>query len=131
MTSAPQDESSRHDPSGDRSRGFNHGTMAEEAAKLVDVAQLWLAGRRGFGATGYGSATGDAEDVWSAATMPADGTGEDSAVPPECHGCPYCRVRRVVSGMSPDVYAHLADAVSSVSAALQAMEAGRSRGTTK
>ena len=131
MTSAPHDENPRHEPSGDRSRNFDHGTMAEEAAKLVDVAQLWLAGRRGFGVNGPRSATGHVEDVWSAATASMGGTGEDSAVPPECNGCPYCRVRRAVSGLSPEVYAHLADAVSSVSAALHAMEAGRPRGTPK
>ena len=51
----------------------------------------------------------------------ADGT------PPECHGCPYCRIRRALSDVSPEVYEHLADAVSSLGAALRALDSGRRR----
>lgn len=97
-----------------------HGSMAEEAVKLVEVAQLWLAS--------HGSpARGDVpEDVWSQATAP---TGDhNAALPPECQGCPVCRVRRAVSGVTPEVYGHLADAVSSLGAALRAMESGRRDG---
>ena len=47
-----------------------HGTMAEEAARLADVAHLWLAsqsfGRPGAGGSGgtAGAAT-DSGDVWA------------------------------------------------------------------
>ncbi len=97
-----------------------HGSMAEEAVKLVEVAQLWLASHGS-------SARGDVpDDVWSRATAPpADHNG---SLPPECQGCPVCRVRRVVSGVTPEVYGHLADAVSSLGAALRAMESGRRDG---
>jgi hypothetical protein len=96
---------------GDR---FPHGTMAEEAAKLADVAHLWLASQS---AQAGRSAR---EDVWAQATAPI------SHEPPECRGCPYCRVRRALSDVSPEVYEHLASAVSSLGAALRAMDSGRS-----
>ena len=96
--------------SGDR---FPHGTMAEEAAKLVDVAHLWLASQ----STQAGRSARD--DVWAQATAP------DAQEPPECRGCPYCRVRRALSDVSPEVYEHLADAVSSLGAALRAMDGSR------
>ncbi len=89
-----------------------HGSMAEEAAKLVDVARLWLASQ---------SVTkGGGDDVWAEATA-------DERTPTECQGCPYCRVRRALSDVSPEVYEHLADAVSSVGAALRALDANRKR----
>ncbi len=91
-----------------------HGSMAEEAAKLVDVAHLWLA------AQSHTSSRSGPDDVWAAATA-------DSAPPPECQGCPYCRVRRALSDVSPEVYEHLADAVSSLGAALRALDTSRRR----
>jgi hypothetical protein len=90
-----------------------HGTMAEEAAKLVDVAHLWLTAQSAHSARSGG------DDVWAEAT--ADST------PPECRGCPYCRLRRALSEVSPEVYEHLADAVSSLGAALRAMDSNRRR----
>jgi hypothetical protein len=96
--------------SGDR---FPHGTMAEEAAKLVDVAHLWLASQS---AAQAGRSARD--DVWAQATA-------DAHEPPECRGCPYCRMRRALSDVSPEVYEHLADAVSSLGAALRAMDSSR------
>ena len=89
-----------------------HGSMAEEAAKLVDVAHLWLVAQ---------SATAPTDDVWAQATT------EDHHVPAECRGCPYCRVRRALSDVSPEAYGHLADAVASIGAALRALDAGRRR----
>jgi hypothetical protein len=93
---------------------FPHGTMAEEAAKLVDVAHLWLASQS---AAQAGRSARD--DVW------AQATATDAHEPPECRGCPYCRVRRALSDVSPEVYEHLADAVSSLGAALRAMDSSR------
>ena len=90
-----------------------HGSMAEEAAKLVDVAHLWLAAQSAT------SSRSGPDDVWAAATA--------DAAPPECHGCPYCRVRRALSDVSPEVYEHLADAVSSLGAALRALDTSRHR----
>jgi hypothetical protein len=90
-----------------------HGSMAEEAAKLVDVAHLWLAAQ-----SAHSTRTTEG-DVW------ADATADSS--PPECRGCPYCRVRRALSDVSPEVYEHLADAVSSLGAALRALDSSRRR----
>ena len=90
-----------------------HGSIAEEAAKLVDVAHLWLSAQSAH------AGRSEANTVWADAT--ADST------PPECHGCPYCRVRRALSDVSPEVYEHLADAVSSLGAALRALDSSRRR----
>ena len=90
-----------------------HGTMAEEAAKLVDVAHLWLSAQSARSGSGH--------DVWAEATAEAEET------PPECHGCPICRVRRTLADVSPEVYEHLADAVSSLGAALRALDSSRRR----
>lgn len=84
-----------------------HGSMAEEAAALIDVAQLWLASQSAHDA-----------DVWARATADAD-------EPAECRGCAYCRVRRTLSDVSPEVYLHLADAVSSIGAAVRALDVNR------
>ena len=90
-----------------------HGSMAEEAAKLADVAHLWLTSQSSrSGAAGH-------DDVWAEATA--------DATPPECRGCPVCRVRRALSDVSPEVYEHLADAVSSIGAALRALDSNRRR----
>lgn len=86
--------------------GRPHGTMAEEAAKLAEVAQLWLASR---------ASRAGGHDVW------ADATAEEAGEPPECAGCPVCRVRRTLAGVNPEVYDHLSDAVSSLVAALRAL----------
>ena len=86
-----------------------HGSMAEEAAKLVEVAHLWLASQ---------SSSRAADDVW------AEATAEDHT-PAECRGCPICRVRRVLADVSPEVYEHLAEAVSALGAAIRALDTGR------
>ena len=85
-----------------------HGSMAEEAAKLVEVAHLWLSSQ----------STRDGDDVW------ADATAEDH-VPAECRGCPICRVRRVLSDVSPEVYEHLGEAVAAIGAAIRALDSSR------
>ena len=85
-----------------------HGSLAEEAAKLAEVAQQWLRDRSAPGAAEAG------DDPWAAAT-----DGHDTA--PECRTCPICRARRFVRNVDPEVLAHLSDAAASVSAAVQAM----------
>jgi hypothetical protein len=89
-----------------------HGSMAEEAAKLVDVAHLWLVAQS--------AAAPGGDDVWAQATP-------EDHIPAECRGCPYCRVRRTLADVSPEAYAHLADAVASIGAAIRALDAGRRR----
>jgi hypothetical protein len=80
-----------------------HGTLAEEAAKLAEMAQQWLEGR----------STADLSDVWAEAT--SDGE------PPESRTCPICRAKRLLAGLSPEVFEHLSDAAVSLSAAVRAM----------
>ena len=90
-----------------------HGSMAEEAAKLVDVAHLWLAAQSAHSTRSARATCGR--------------TRRPTVEPPECRGCPYCRVRRALSDVSPEVYEHLADAVSSLGAALRALDSSRRR----
>lgn len=81
-----------------------HGTMADEAFKLAEVAQLWLMSKAGS----------DGNDPWAAAT---DGIGHA----PECRGCPVCRVIRFVRNLNPEVLEHLSEAATSLAAAVAAM----------
>lgn len=90
--------------------GPPHGTMAEEAAKLAEVAQLWLASR---------SVGADNDDVWAAATAEPQTA--------ECTGCPVCRARRLVGNVNPEVYGHLSDAAGSLVAALRSMSRDHDR----
>lgn len=83
-----------------------HGSLAEEAAKLAEVAQLWLRDRTGHAA----------DDPWAEATAP-DASGE----PPECRTCPVCRAKRFVRDVNPEVLEHLSDAAASLASAVAAM----------
>ena len=89
-----------------------HGSIGEEAVKLAEAVQDWLGER-----TGRGPA-----DAWAAATAP--GAFES----PECRVCPICRVMHFVTTMQPDVFAHLADAATSLAAAVRAMGEAEGRG---
>ena len=89
-----------------------HGSIGEEAVKLAEAVQDWLGER-----TGRGPA-----DAWAAATAP--GAFES----PECRVCPICRVMHFVTTMQPDVFAHLADAATSLAAAVRAMGETEGRG---
>ena len=60
-------------------------------------------------------------DAWERATA-------DDGTPPECRGCPVCRVRRTLAEVNPEVFEHLADAVGSLGAALRAWESRDRRG---
>jgi hypothetical protein len=82
-----------------------HGSIGEEAVKLAEAVQDWLGERTGHGAS----------DVWAAATAP--GAFES----PECRVCPLCRAMHFITTMQPDVFAHLADAATSLAAAARAM----------
>ena len=82
-----------------------HGSIGEEAVKLAEAVQDWLGERTGHGPS----------DAWAAATAP--GAFES----PECRVCPICRAMHFVSTMQPEVFAHLADAATSLAAAARAM----------
>jgi hypothetical protein len=82
-----------------------NGSLAEEAVKLAEVAQLWLRDRSGHS---------DPDDPWAAATAADDG-------PPECRTCPVCRATRFVRDMNPEVLDHLSEAAASLAAAVAAM----------
>ena len=93
----------------ERARPFDdvpHGTLAEEAARLAEAAQQWLRERAGP----------DGHDVWAEAI-----NGMADVAPPECRACPICRARRLMTGVSPDVLAHLSEAAAALAAAVRAM----------
>ena len=86
-----------------------HGSLSEEAARLAQAVQDWLHNfpdpRRTTGAARHRAAT--------------DGVAENAALPPECLVCPTCQLLRMVRTARPEVYAHVADAAASLSAALR------------
>ena len=88
-----------------------HGSIGEEAVKLAEAVQDWLGERTGHGPS----------DVWTTATAP--GAFES----PECRVCPLCRAMHFVSSLSPDVFAHLAEAATSLAAAARAMGEAETR----
>jgi hypothetical protein len=118
-----------------------HGSLAEEAAKLADVAQLWLKARSAgaaWGAAGAGAGAGAREnEPWGAATDDATSTSTSSTsasaahdgTAPECRTCPICRARRFANNLDPEVLGHLSDAVASMSAAVAAFGRNRRSGT--
>ena len=79
-----------------------HGSLGEEAARLAEAVQEWLRGAP----EGRGT------------------TSASEAPPPECLVCPACQLLRLVRTARPEVYAHLADAAASMSAALRELTTG-------
>ena len=89
----------------------DHGTLGEEAAKLAEAVQEWL----------HDHAAADESRV---------------SGPAECQTCPACQLLRLVRSARPEVYGHLADAASSLSAALReltrdARSSGQGRSTVE
>lgn len=72
------------------------GTLAEEAARLLEVAQQWA---RGSVADG------------------APIAGDD----PECRVCPVCMLLRAARGVRPETVEHLVEATGSLAAALRSL----------
>ena len=96
----------------------DHGSLSEEAGKLAEILEAWLAGAR------------QSAGAWAAAEPTGEG---ESLHSPECRVCPICRAMHFVTTMQPDVFAHLADAVTSLAAAVRAMgeaEAGEDTRST-
>ncbi len=87
-----------------------HGSIAEEAAKLVEVAQLWLASQ----------SRPAAPTTCGPTRRPRTPTSRPSAGAAPSAGC-----ARVLSDVSPEVYEHLAEAVAAVGAAIRALDTGR------
>jgi hypothetical protein len=92
----------------------DHGTLAEEAAKLVGALEQW------WSAAGFGPPPGPAGDE-------AHGSAGDEARPANpdadgaaCRFCPVCAGIRAVRGTHPEVFAHLTDASASILLAVRA-----------
>jgi len=92
-----------------------HGTLGQEAAKLLEATQQWLGARSGRVPDGPWT------DAWTAATTNATTAVTTDGAAPDCRSCPICRMRRILSELNPEVFAHLADAAASMNAAMKAM----------
>ena len=102
----------------ERARPFDkvpHGSLAEEAGRLVEAAQQWLGQR----------ATPGGDDVWADAV-----TSDSDGRPPECRTCPICRARRLMAGVNPEVIAHFSEASAALAAAVRAMSSTPRSGST-
>jgi hypothetical protein len=80
------------------------GPLAEEAARLADAVRAWS--RSAGGASHHGGAPAGAD------TAPGAAAGG-------CALCPFCQLLGMLRTARPEVYAHLADAGSSLAAALR------------
>lgn len=94
---------------------YPHGSLAEEATRLVEAVQGWLGSAQ--------RAAPIADDPWAQATAAYSDTTDvrvpahvgDSA---ECAICPICRSIRFVRTISPEAVEHLVDAGTALLAAL-------------
>jgi hypothetical protein len=93
----------------------DHGSLSEEAGKLAEILEAWLAGaRQSAGAWAAAEPTGDSESLHS----------------PECRVCPICRLLALLRGVRPETYEHLLDAAASLVAALRVSVEGAERSWT-
>ena len=83
-----------------------HGSLAEEAARLVDAFSEMAAG-------------------WSRGTTDAVARTAQTELPSSCRVCPVCQVIARVQEVHPEVVGHLADATSSLAAALSELASSR------
>ncbi len=122
------------------------GGVGEEAARLLEAVQDWARRTAGSGDADPGAdpgadaepdaehdadsdgacGAGGPERAGSAENTTRSGTGGDprwsgriSSDALECQLCPLCRLIAIVRGTRPEVIEHLADAVSSLAAAIR------------
>ena len=85
----------------------DHGTLHEEAGRLAEILEAWLAGAR------------QSASAWAAA-QPAGPSGSGEGLQSaECCICPICRLLAMLRGVRPETYEHLLDAAASLLAALR------------
>lgn len=89
-----------------------HGSLQEEAGKLAELLEAWLAGAR------------QTAGAWASADPAGDGEGPHS---PECRICPICRLLALLRGVRPETYEHLLDAAASLLAAVRVGVEGAER----
>jgi hypothetical protein len=94
---------------------YEHGSLHEEAGKLAELLEAWLAGAR------------QSAGAWAASDPEDEGAGLHS---PECRVCPICRMLALVRGVRPETYEHLLDAAASLLAALRVGVEGAERSWT-
>jgi hypothetical protein len=86
------------------------GSFAEESARLLEAFQAWSAKGR---------------------AAASDATQTAAGHSPECGVCPICQGMAVLRGAKPEVVDHLADALSSLAAAVSALLPGGEAGPSE
>jgi len=96
-----------------------HGSLAEEAARLVAALQQATAGWSS--AAGFEAADGD---------EPHEPHGH-AATPAACRVCPLCQLIAMVQNVRPETVQHLSDAAASLAAAASDLLAGAAERRTE
>jgi hypothetical protein len=96
----------------------DHGSLSEEAGKLAEILEAWLAGAR------------QSAGAWAAADPTDSAAGGERLHSPECRVCPICRLLALLRGVRPETYEHLLDAAASLVAALRVSVEGAERSWT-
>ena len=96
----------------------DHGSLQEEAGKLAEILETWLAGAR------------QSAGAWAAAQSTGSATDGETLQSPECRICPICRMLALLRGVRPETYEHLLDAAASLVAALRISVEGAERSWT-
>lgn len=108
-----------------------HGSLADEAARLLDafgqVAGGWSRAATERADDGRRTDDGRRADNGQRAD---DGQRADGPSPTACRVCPWCQVVARVQESRPEVVAHLADAATSLAAALAELAGAREPATT-
>ncbi len=92
------------------------GSLAEEAAKLIAVVQAWGQSALGPASASEGDPVGEGERA-DDDRVAAERT-EHTHSTPECRFCPLCSTMRLARAATPDVRAHVGNAVLSLSMAM-------------
>ncbi len=98
-----------------------HGSLGEEAVRLVDAVSQRLRGgtlgNAAFGGGSFGGGTfGGGDDVWGEVT---DRVSTKEATSPECRICPFCQGLGLIRHARPEAFAHLLSAGESFAAAMR------------
>jgi hypothetical protein len=107
------------------------GTVAEEAAKLLEALGAWARGAAGGSGSGSARAGWSPEDLQGTLGQFAEHAGAAiSDGSPACRLCPVCQLIAVLRHARPETFAHLLDASAALTAAarslLESAEASRS-----
>ncbi|UER54615.1 hypothetical protein HJG43_08770 [Kineosporiaceae bacterium SCSIO 59966] len=99
-----------------------HGSLAEEAARLVSALQ--------DAASAWSASAGEGAGERAGERAGPDGQHEHTATPAACRVCPLCQAIAVVQSLRPQTLQHLSDAAASLAAAVADVVAATRAATT-